>query len=64
MFNTVSLLKNLLTQSKFDQSQNPQLLISALKKNNLYIEEYSAYCNLLDEERARFLEEINNTQIK
>lgn len=62
LLNFVSLLKNLLMQSKFDQSQNPTLLLSALQKNNLYINEYIEYCHFLDKEHQEFLEQIINTQ--
>jgi hypothetical protein len=48
LFNFMSLLKKLLMQSNFDQSQNPKLLLSALKKDNLYINEYIEYCSFLD----------------
>jgi hypothetical protein len=64
LFNFPSLLKNLVTQSKFDQSQNPQLLLSAIQKNNPYLKEYIEYCRILDEEHARSLEKMNSTQIK
>lgn len=60
LFNFTSLLKNLLTGSRFDQSQNPNLLLSALQKNNPYIDEYIEYCHLLDKEYEKLLEQINN----
>jgi hypothetical protein len=64
LFNFVSLLKNLLMQSSFDQSQNPTLLLAALQKDNYYIQEYIEYCILLDKEHLKFLEQINNGQVK
>jgi len=64
LFNFMSLLKNLLTKSNFDQSQNPPLLLSALQKDNYYIKEYAEYCNFLDKEHAELLEKINNAQNK
>jgi hypothetical protein len=64
LFNFVSLLKNLVTKSRFDQSQNPKLLLSAIQKNNPYLNEHIEYCHFLDGEHARSLEKINSTQIK
>ena len=60
LFNFTSLLKNLVTQSKFDQSQNPKLLLSAIQKNNPYLNEYVEYCRFIDEEYARSLEKFNS----
>jgi hypothetical protein len=64
LLNFTSLLKNLLTHSRFDQSQNPNLLLSALQKDNLYVNEYVEYCHFLDKEHEKLLEQINNAQIK
>ncbi len=64
LLNSTSLLKNLLTHSSFDQSQNRNLLLSVLQKDNLYIQEYIEYCNLLDKERLKQLEKINDVQNK
>ncbi len=59
VYNFTSLLKNLLTGSQFDQSQNPDILLSALKhKNNLYIDLYTKYCNDLDEKHKKQLEQV------
>jgi hypothetical protein len=52
----VSPLKNLVTASKFDQSQNPTLLLKALKENNAYLDEYLDYCKLLDKEHLELTE--------
>lgn len=64
LLNFTSLLKNLLTRSRFDQSQNPNLLLSALQKDNLYVNEYIEYCHFLDKEHEKLLEQINNAQVK
>lgn len=44
-----SLLHNLLTQSTFDQSKHPILLIKAIKYQNSYINEFIKYCISLDD---------------
>lgn len=58
LLNFSSLLKLLVTSSHFDQSQNPKLVLAAIKENNPYFDEYVEYCNRLDAEYSEQLEQF------
>jgi len=55
-----SLIKNLITKSRFDQSKNQELLIKAIKDKNIYFDDFLRYCHNLDDEHNNFLESIKN----
>lgn len=59
LLNFTSLLKNLLTNSKFDQSLNKQLLKEAIFFSNNYAEEYLKYCIKIDEEHDKLLKQFS-----
>ena len=50
LLNFTCLLKNLLTNSQFDQTFNKELIKTAILFNNAYADKYVAYCLQIDEE--------------
>ena len=62
LLNFVCILKSLLTQSNFDQSQYKELLIKSLTVNNEFINEYLELCKKLDEDHKALRESFNIKQ--
>lgn len=60
VLNFTSLIKNLLTSSRFDQTFNKELLKEAILRNNKYAEEYLSYCIALDIEHQKLVESFQN----
>jgi hypothetical protein len=58
LLNFASLLKHLVTSSRFDQSRNPVLLLDALRRGNAYLAEYVEYCRRIDEEHAQLTQQL------
>jgi hypothetical protein len=56
LLNFTCTLKSLVTGSKFDQSQNRELLLTAVKSDNQYIDEYIEYCVHLDKHHKNIFE--------
>jgi len=57
-------LKNLLTRSRFDQSQYPDQLLEILQRNNAHFADLSAYCHRLDDEHANLHKQLQPAKAK
>jgi hypothetical protein len=53
-----SILYFLITNSNLSQSNNPELLLQAIRINNPYLEEFTNYCNEIKKERDNLLGQI------
>jgi hypothetical protein len=60
--NFTSTLKNLLTDSQFDQSQNKDLLKQVVFHDNQYAPIYLEYCRQIDDEHRKLIEQFEATQ--
>lgn len=58
MVNYLSLLRSLIVNNKFHQSQNRDVLIQAVMSSNPYFTEYEKYAWKLEDENKKLLEEI------
>ncbi|MBU4304010.1 MAG: hypothetical protein KJ893_00065 [Candidatus Omnitrophica bacterium] len=58
MINSSSLLYFMITKSQFDQSSNRELLLQAVQLNNSYYTEYVRYCETLEQEQKKIIEQI------
>jgi hypothetical protein len=60
--NFTSTLKNLLTDSMFDQSLNKDLLKQVVFHNNHYAAQYLEYCRTMDDEHKKMIEQFEAMQ--
>ena len=61
-FNFLTPMKTLVTKSRFDQTQNFDLLMSALSVHNEYLADYISYCHKIDEEHEKLMTLFNESK--
>ena len=62
--NSSSFLYMLINNNECDQSQNKELLLSAVKFNNPYYADYAEYCLAVDTENKKFIKLIREQESK